>query len=35
MPQGQWWRIGFIVTTLHLFVWLCIGLPWMKVLGLF
>lgn len=35
MPQGQWWRIGFIITTLHLFVWLCIGLPWMKVLGLF
>lgn len=35
MPQGQWWKIGFCMTTLHLFVWLAIGLPWMKLTGFF
>lgn len=35
MDQGEWWRIGFAITTLHLVVWMVIGLPWMKLLGLF
>jgi divalent anion:Na+ symporter, DASS family len=33
MEQGEWWKIGFIIATLHLIVWLGIGLPWMKFLG--
>lgn len=35
MPQGEWWKIGFIITTLHLIVWMLIGLPWMGMLGFF
>lgn len=35
MEQGEWWKIGFIITTLHLIVWMVIGLPWMNLLGLF
>lgn len=35
MPQGEWWKIGFMITTLHLFVWMVIGLPWMGLLGFF
>lgn len=35
MEQGEWWKIGFIVTTVHLLVWIVIGLPWMGMLGFF
>lgn len=35
MAQGEWWKIGFIVTTVHLIVWMIIGLPWMSMLGFF
>lgn len=35
MDQGEWWKIGFVITTLHLVVWMVIGLPWMKMLGFF
>lgn len=35
MPQKQWWKIGFYLTTLHLLVWIVIGLPWMKLTGFF
>jgi len=35
MEQGEWWKIGFVITTLHLVVWMVIGLPWMKMLGFF
>lgn len=34
MGQGEWWKIGFIVTVLHIVVWMGIGLPIMKVLGM-
>lgn len=35
MPQGEWWKIGFVLATFHLFVWMVIGLPWMCLLGFF
>ena len=34
MGQGEWWKIGFIITVLHIVVWMGIGLPVMKVLGM-
>lgn len=34
MGQGQWWKIGFIITILHIVVWMGVGLPVMKVLGM-
>ncbi|WP_196592809.1 DASS family sodium-coupled anion symporter [Pectinatus sottacetonis] len=35
MSQGKWWKIGFLMSTLHIIVWLLIGLPWMKFVGFF
>ena len=35
MEQGQWWKIGFLLSTLHIIVWLGIGMPWMYVCGFF
>ena len=35
MGQGEWWKIGFVISTVHLIVWLAIGLPWMKLIGFF
>jgi DASS family divalent anion:Na+ symporter len=35
MNQKEWWKIGFILTVFHLLVWIGIGLPWMKLIGLF
>jgi divalent anion:Na+ symporter, DASS family len=34
LSQGQWWRIGFIVSVVHLAIWLPIGFVWWRVLGL-
>lgn len=34
MGQGEWWKIGFIITMLHIVVWMGVGLPIMKVLGM-
>lgn len=35
MEQGKWWKVGFVVTTIHVIVWIVIGLPWMGMLGFF
>ena len=34
MGQGEWWKIGFIITVLHIVVWMGVGLPVMKMLGM-
>lgn len=34
VPQGTWWSIGFIVSVVNLAIWLGVGLPWWKVIGL-
>jgi DASS family divalent anion:Na+ symporter len=34
VPQGVWWRVGFVLSTLHLAVWLTVGWGWWKLLGL-
>ena len=33
VPQGTWWRIGFLVSVLNLVIWLGIGMLWWKLLG--
>jgi DASS family divalent anion:Na+ symporter len=33
VSQGQWWRIGFVVSVAHILVWSIIGSLWWKVLG--
>ena len=34
VTQPQWWRIGLIISLLHLAIWLPIGFLWWKTLGL-
>lgn len=34
VPQGKWWQLGFIITTVNLIIGLGIGSVWWKVIGL-
>lgn len=34
VPQGTWWRLGFILTTMNVVIWLGLGGAWWKLLGL-
>ena len=34
VSQGRWWRIGFLISLLHLAIWLPIGFLWWKAIGL-
>jgi divalent anion:Na+ symporter, DASS family len=34
LTQGQWWRVGFLMSLLHVVIWLPIGLLWWKAIGL-
>lgn len=34
VTQGEWWKLGFILTTLNVVIWLGIGGAWWKILGL-
>jgi len=33
VTQGEWWRVGFIMSVIYLFVWLVIGPLWWLLLG--
>jgi divalent anion:Na+ symporter, DASS family len=34
LTQARWWRIGFLVSLVHLAIWLPIGFLWWKAIGL-
>jgi DASS family divalent anion:Na+ symporter len=34
LSQARWWRIGFILSLVHLAIWLPIGFLWWKLIGL-
>jgi divalent anion:Na+ symporter, DASS family len=34
VTQPQWWRIGFLVSLLHVAIWLPVGFVWWKLIGL-
>jgi divalent anion:Na+ symporter, DASS family len=34
LTHAQWWRVGFVISLLHLIIWLPIGFLWWKVIGL-
>ncbi len=34
VSQAEWWRIGFILSVVHLALWLPVGFLWWKVIGL-
>ena len=33
VTQGEWWRIGFIMSVIYLTIWLFIGPLWWMLLG--
>ncbi len=33
VSQGDWWRIGFIMSVINIVIWYGIGWPWMKLIG--
>lgn len=35
VSQGEWWRNGFIITTINVVIWLTIGMTWWKFIGLY
>jgi DASS family divalent anion:Na+ symporter len=34
LTQAAWWRIGFVISVLHLAIWLPLGFLWWRLLGL-
>ena len=34
LSQGEWWRIGFIVSVVNVVIWLGAGMVWWKAIGL-
>ena len=34
LTQGQWWRIGFLISLVNLAIWLPVGFLWWKAIGL-
>jgi divalent anion:Na+ symporter, DASS family len=34
VTQGEWWRIGFLISLVHVAIWLPIGFLWWKAIGL-
>ena len=34
ISQPDWWRVGFVLSVAHLVVWLGIGLPWWRLIGI-
>ena len=35
LSQGQWWRVGFLISLIHLAIWLPVGFLWWKIIGLY
>ena len=34
VSQAQWWRVGFVISLVHLAIWLPVGFLWWKILHL-
>lgn len=34
VDMGTWWRVGFLISLVNIFIWLGLGGTWWKVLGL-
>src|SRR5439155_1760973 len=32
--QGDWWRIGFLISVMNLVIWMGVGIWWWKLIGL-
>jgi DASS family divalent anion:Na+ symporter len=34
LTQTEWYRVGFVISLLHLIIWLPLGFLWWKAIGL-
>ncbi|MFQ5741936.1 MAG: DASS family sodium-coupled anion symporter [Acidobacteriota bacterium] len=34
IDQRSWWRVGFLISIANLLIWLGVGLPWWRLLGI-
>ncbi len=34
ITQSEWWKIGFVLSVVHFAIWIGIGMPWMKFIGI-
>jgi len=34
VKQGDWWRIGFLISIVNLIIWMGVGVCWWKLIGL-
>lgn len=34
IEQGDWWRVGFYISVSSLIIWLGVGLPWLRISGI-
>ncbi len=34
LTQAEWWRVGFVISVVHLLIWLPVGFLWWRVIGL-
>jgi DASS family divalent anion:Na+ symporter len=34
LTQPEWWRVGFVISLVHLAIWLPVGFLWWKAIGL-
>jgi DASS family divalent anion:Na+ symporter len=34
LTQAEWWRVGFLVSLVHIAIWLPVGFLWWKIIGL-
>ena len=34
VSEGEWWRNGFVVTTINTVIWFTVGVAWWKLIGL-
>ena len=35
VDQGTWWKLGFYIALINIAIFVCIGIPWWKFIGLF
>jgi DASS family divalent anion:Na+ symporter len=34
LTQSEWWRVGFLMSLVHVAIWLPVGFLWWKIIGL-
>jgi len=32
--QGEWWKVGFLISVVNLVIWMGVGSIWWKLVGI-